>query len=142
MASVNPYVMFNGNCEEAFDFYKSVFGGEFTTKSRYNEAPAEEKMGEKEGAKIMHVSLPIGANTMIMGSDQLDVYGQVSQGNAFHITISPDSEEETTRLFNGLSAGGQVDMPLEKTFWGAYFGVFKDKYGVQWMVNYQLEQPQ
>ena len=142
MASVNPYVMFNGNCEEAFDFYKSVFGGEFTTKSRYDEAPSDQKMGETEGGKIMHISLPIGEHTVLMGSDQPDGYGPVDQGNAFHITVSPDSEADTARIFDGLSAGGQVVQPLEKTFWGAYFGMFKDKFGLQWMVNYQFEQPQ
>jgi PhnB protein len=142
MASVNPYVMFNGNCEEAFDFYKSVFGGEFSSKARFDEAPADQKMGESEGNKIMHISLPIGKDSILMGNDQPDGYGTVDMGNSFYIAFDPDSEEHATKVFNGLSTGGQVIQPLEKTFWGAYFGMLKDKYGIQWMVNYQMEQQQ
>lgn len=141
MASVDPYLMFDGNCEEAFDFYRSVFGGEFLNKSRYNEAPSNEMpMDPSDAEKIMHVALPIGNNNMLMGSDQPKSYGPVSFGNGHHITFSPDSEEDATRIFNALAAGGQVIMPLEKTFWGAYYGSLKDKFGVQWMVNYQLDQ--
>ena len=141
MASVNPYLSFNGNCEEAFDFYKSVFGGEFAMKSRFGEMPSEHNCSEAEANKIMHVALPIGKDSILMGSDQPDGYGPLSEGNNFNIAVSPDSEEQATGIFNGLSAGGQVVMPMEKTFWGAYFGMLKDKYGIQWMVNYQFEQP-
>lgn len=141
MASANPYLMFDGNCEEAFDFYKSVFGGEFEAKSRFDEAPSDQKMGDSEGSKIMHVSLPIGNGSSLMGSDQPDGYGALTQGNNFNIAVSPDSEEHATKIFNGLSAGGNVVMPMERTFWGAYFGMLKDKYGIQWMVNYQVEEP-
>jgi PhnB protein len=141
MASINPYLSFNGNCEEAFDFYKSVFGGEFAMKSRFGEMPSEQSCSPTEANKIMHVALPIGKDSILMGSDQPDGYGPLSEGNNFNIAVSPDSEEQATSIFNGLSNGGQVIMPMDKTFWGAYFGMLKDKYGIQWMVNYQFEQP-
>jgi len=141
MAAVNPYLTFNGNCEEAFDFYKSVFGGEFAMKSRFGEMPSEQNCSAAEANKIMHVALPIGKDSILMGSDQPDGYGPLNAGNNFNIAVSPDSEEQATSIFNGLSGGGQVIMPMEKTFWGAYFGMLKDKYGIQWMVNYQFEQP-
>ena len=118
MAAVNPYVNFSGNCEEAFNFYRSVFGGEFLTKMRFNDVPAEYQMAESEGEKIMHVALPIGQGTILMGSDRPAAMGPTTAGNNFYIAINPASEEEATRLFKGLSAGGQVTMPLEKAFWG------------------------
>ncbi|MBA4167149.1 MAG: VOC family protein [Chitinophagaceae bacterium] len=138
MAAVNPYLTFNGNCGEAFDFYKSVFGGAFVMKSRFKDIPSENKMSETEGEKIMHVSLPIG-KTILMGSDRSEFHGEGIMGNNFSISINTDSEEEATKIFNGLSAGGQVTMPLEKTFWNAYFGMLTDKYDVQWMVNYDYK---
>jgi len=140
MASINPYLTFNGKCEEAFDFYKSVFGGEFAMKSRFGETP-EQTCSAAEANKIMHVALPIGKDSLLMGSDQPDGYGPLNEGNNFNIAVSPDSQEQAMGIFQGLSAGGQVIMPMEKTFWGAYFGMLKDKYGIQWMVNYQFEQP-
>ena len=140
MAAVNPYLNFNGNTEEAFNFYKSVFGGEFPMVMRYRDAPAEYQMGEDNGERIMHIALPIGQGTMLMGSDQPEVYGKATTGTNFYISISAASEEEADKLFNGLSAGGQVTMPMEKAFWGAYFGMFKDKFDVQWMVNYDYNQ--
>mgnify|MGYP002398216177 CR=1 FL=1 len=141
MASINPYLTFKGNCEEAFEFYKSVFGGEFAMKSRFGEMPSEQSCSESEANLIMHVALPIGTNTILMGSDQPDGYGPFNAGNNFSIAVSPDSEEQAAQFFNGLSSGGEVIVPMDKTFWGAFFGMVKDKYGVQWMVNYQLEQP-
>lgn len=146
MATVNPYLNFGGNCEEAFDFYKSVFGGEFLTIMRFNEMPAEEldeshQMAESEGEKIMHVSLPIGQGSILMGSDTPEAMGPVTMGHNFSISIDTDSHEEATRLFEGLSAGGQVTMPLDKVFWGGYFGMLTDKYGVQWMISYDDSQP-
>ena len=140
MASVNPYLNFNGNTEEAFNFYKSVFGGEFPMVMRYKDAPAEYQMGEDNGERIMHIALPIGQGTMLMGSDQPEAYGKATIGTNFYISISTESEEEANKLFNGLSAGGQVTMPLEKAFWGSYFGMFKDKFDVQWMVSYDYNQ--
>ena len=142
MAAVNPYLNFNGNTEEAFNFYKSVFGGEFPMVMRFKDAPSEYQMGESNGEKIMHIALPIGQGTVLMGSDVPEAYGKTTVGTNFYISISAASEEEADKLFNGLSAGGQVTMPMEKTFWGAYFGMFKDKFDVQWMVNYDYNQQQ
>jgi PhnB protein len=145
MKAVNPYLNFSGNCEEAFNFYKSVFGGEFVTVMRFKDVPAEEldeshQLPESEGEKIMHVALPIGQGTILMGSDTPEAMGPVKTGTNLFISISTDSEAEVTKLFNGLSAGGQVSMPLDKTFWGAYFGMLTDKFGVQWMVSYDYQQ--
>ncbi len=142
MAAINPYLMFNGTCEEAFLFYKSVFGGEFPYIGKYKDAPAEEgeKLSEEALNRIMHVSLPIG-NTILMGSDSHPRYGDVGFGDNFSISINTESTEEADRIFNGLSAGGKVEMPMNKTFWGAYFGMFKDKFGVNWMVNFDENQP-
>lgn len=145
MKAVNPYLNFSGNCEEVFNFYKSVFGGEFVTVMRFKDVPAEEldeshQLPENEAEKIMHVALPIGPGTILMGSDTPDAMGPVTTGTNFSISISADSEAEATELFNGLSAGGQVSMPLDKTFWGAYFGMLTDKFGVQWMVSYDYNQ--
>jgi PhnB protein len=136
MATINPYLNFNGNTEEAFDFYKSAFGGEFSMVMRYKDAPPEHQMGESNGEKIMHISLPIGKDTILMGSDSPEMYGKVIQGTDIHISISTESKEEADKLFNGLSAGGQVMMPMENAFWGSYFGMFKDKFGIHWMMSY------
>jgi PhnB protein len=139
MASVNPYLTFNGNCEEAFTFYKSVFGGEFAGGiMRFGGVPAGEfTSSEKDANLVMHVSLPIG-NTIIMGSDSAS-HGNVVAGTNFSVSIIADSEAEANSIFNGLSAGGKVTMPMEKTFWGAYFGMFTDKFGINWMVNYDYK---
>ena len=138
MTSLNPYLNFNGNCEEAFNFYKSVFGGEYLTKMRFKDTPKEHQMpgSEGESEKIMHVSLPIGNGTVLMGSDVPEAFGKANIGSNFYISINADSEKEAEKLFNTLSAGGKVAMPLDKAFWGAYFGMFTDKFGIQWMVNY------
>ena len=145
MAKVNPYLTFNGNCEDAFNFYKSVFGGEFPYIGRFKEMPPMEggkEISAEDGEKIMHVSLPISSETILMGSDSSESFGQVTTvGNNFSISIDAASKEEADKLFNGLSAGGKVTMPLSKTFWGAYFGMFTDKFGIQWMVNYDYNQP-
>ncbi|HLF52707.1 VOC family protein [Flavobacterium sp.] len=140
MAKVNPYLTFNGNCEDAFNFYKSVFGGEFPYIGRFKEMPPMEggkEISAEDGEKIMHVSLPISSETILMGSDSSESFGQVTTvGNNFSISIDAASKEEADKLFNGLSAGGKVTMPLSKTFWGAYFGMFTDKFGINWMVNH------
>lgn len=141
MTAVNPYLNFSGSCEEAFNFYKSVFGGEFVTVMRFKDVPSEEldeshQLPESEGEKIMHVALPIGQGTILMGSDTPAAMGSVTPGTNFSISISTDSEAEADKLFSGLSASGQATMPLNKTFWGAYFGMLTDKFGVQWMVSY------
>lgn len=142
MAAINPYLLFNGNAEEAFNFYKSIFGGEYPIVMRFKDVPAENKMPESEGEKIMHIALPIGEGNMLMASDVTEAQGKVIMGTNFNISISTSSEEKADRLFNGLSAGGQVTMPMEKTFWGSYLGMFKDKFDVQWMVSYDYKRPQ
>ena len=139
MAQVNPYINFRGNCEEAFNFYKSVFGGDFAMVGRYKDMPPSEgaHAGGIDGEKIMHVSLPISKETLLMGSDIGGEWAKHTiDGNNIQISINVDSEDEAKKIFNGLSAGGRVNMPLEKTFWGALFGMFTDKFGINWMVNY------
>jgi PhnB protein len=141
MITINPYLNFNGNTEEAFNFYKSVFGGEFMALVRFKDTPEGGKMPPGDQEKIMHVSLPIGKGNVLMATDALESMGQtLKAGNNFYISISPESEKEATRLFNGLSAGGKIEMPLQKTFWNAYFGMFADRFGIQWMVNYDYNQ--
>lgn len=139
MATINPYLTFDGNTEEAFNFYRSVFGGEFMGEiSRFKDMPGSENLSPQDGGKVMHVALLIGKGTTLMASDAIESMGQpLKVGNNFTISILPETEEEAHRLFNGLSAGGQVTMPLEKVFWSALFGMFTDKFGVQWMVNYE-----
>lgn len=136
MAEINPYLNYSGNAEEAFNFYKSVLGGEFAVVMRFKDVPPDQKMPESESEKIMHVALPIGNGNMLMGSDVPEAYGKVVTGTNFAVSISTQSEEEANKLFSGLSAGGQVTMPIGKTFWGSYFGMCNDKFGVQWMVSY------
>jgi PhnB protein len=137
MATINPYLNFNGNTEEAFNFYKQVFGGEFTSLQRIKETPMAAQFPASEQNRIMHVALPVGKGNTLMASDILESMGhKLTNGNSYHISVSTESEAETTRLFNALSAGGKVTMPLEKAFWGAFFGMCTDKFGVQWMVNY------
>lgn len=139
--AVNPYLNFNGNTEEAFNFYRSVFGGDFAMLQRFKEAPAElcggSVLSESDGEKIMHVALPIGEGNVLMGTDSLDSMGRkLTIGNNFSISLSAEGEAEATRLFNGLSADGRVEMPLQQAFWGALFGMLTDKFGVQWMVSH------
>jgi len=140
MATVNPYLTFQGNCEEAFTFYKSVFGGEYLYIGKFKDMPTAENcapISAEEGEKIMHVSLPISKETILMGSDSSEAFGHSTViGNNFSISINTDSAEEADKLFNGLSAGGTVSMPMDNTFWGAYFGMFTDKFGINWMINF------
>ncbi len=142
MASLNPYVNFNGNAEEAFNFYKSVFGGEFDAVMRWKEMPSEFQTKDSNPELIMHISLPIGEGTVLMGCDTPEAYGKAVMGNNFSISISTKSQEEADKLFNGLSAGGQVTMPMAKVFWGSYFGMLKDKFEIQWLVGYDYQQQQ
>jgi PhnB protein len=139
--SVNAYLTFDGNCEEAFSFYKSVFGGEFSYLGRFNEMPPQEgmpPMPDELGAKIMHVSLPLG-NTVLMGCDTGgDMGPKLVVGNNISLSINTTSKEEADRLFNGLAVGGNVFMPMNQTFWGAYFGMFTDKFGINWMISFEL----
>jgi PhnB protein len=146
MTSVNVYLNFKGNCEEAFNFYRSVFGGEFAYLGRFKDMPPQEGMPpltKEKGEQVMHVSLPISKETMIMGSDTGGEWApSFTQGNNFSISISTDSKENADRLFNGLSAGGKVTMPLANTFWGDYFGMFTDKFGINWMMSFNEKQNQ
>lgn len=137
MIRTNPYLNFQGNTEEVFNFYKSVFGGEFSMLQRFKDTPGSDKLSNNEKEKIMHVSLPLGNGNLLMGSDALESMGQkLIAGNNFYISISAESKEETDKLFKGLSAGGKVEMPLQDTFWGAYFGMLTDKFGTRWMLSY------
>jgi PhnB protein len=136
MTAVNPYLNFNGNTEEAFNFYKSVFGGEFLAVMRFKDNPQCGDISEADKERIMHIALPIGNGNALMATDSLESLGQkLTVGNNFYIALSPESKEDAERLFNGLSKGGKIEMPLQDMFWGAYFGSFTDKFGVQWMVN-------
>jgi PhnB protein len=140
MAAANAYLNFDGKTEEAFNFYKSIIGGEFTSIQRIREMPGGDKAPANEQNRVIHVALPVGKNTVLMGSDIMPSMGhKLATGNNYHINLSADSEAEAKKLFNGLSAGGKVTMPLEKAFWGALFGMFTDKFGVQWMINYDYK---
>jgi PhnB protein len=138
MAQINPYIHFNGNAEEAFIFYKSVFGGEFAIISRFKDMSIPESpISEKEADKIMHIALPIGKSSILMGSDTPEFMGKHNENeNRSKISISAESKEEADQLFNGLSAGGKVEMPIGDSPWGSYFGIFRDKYGIEWMVDF------
>ena len=137
MATFNPYLNFPGNTEEAFNFYKSVFGGEFSGLMRFKDTPDSGKVPADAADMIMHISLPIGKGTVLMGTDAPASMGfNLTPGNNMYICISPDSEDEATKLFNGLAEGGTTSMPLQKMFWGALYGDLTDRFGVKWMVNY------
>jgi PhnB protein len=138
MAQINPYLTFNGTCEEAFNFYKSVFGGEFGQISKFKEVPPMpgQTFTTEQGEKILHVSLPISKETILMGSDANPNMGTVNIGQNLSLAIGTDSKEEADKIFSGLAAGGKITMPIADTFWGAYFGMLIDKFGFTWMVNY------
>ncbi|MEQ3662001.1 MAG: VOC family protein [Flavobacterium sp.] len=139
MATVNVYLTFNGNTEEAFNFYKSVFGGEFDYIGKFKDMPPSEDCpppSPEEAERIMHVSLRISKETILMGSDSTSFSGDVTFGNNFSVSINAENKEEADKLFAGLSKDGKVVMPMDSTFWGAYFGMFTDKFGINWMVNF------
>lgn len=142
MIKVNVYLNFMGQSEEAFIFYKSVFGGEFTMIQRFKEVadlPGKEKMSEEDLNKVMHVALPVG-DSVLMATDVLKGMGQsLTVGNNVSISLNPDTKEEADRIFTALSVGGKVGMPLQDMFWGGYFGSLTDKYGVQWMINVEFK---
>ncbi|MBN2614702.1 MAG: VOC family protein [Bacteroidales bacterium] len=142
MAHINPHINFNGNAEEAFNFYKSVFGGEFSKIIRFKDlASMEFRVAEHEATKIMHIALPIG-NSILMANDVPEILGRTNENeNRSKIVISAESKEEADKLFNGLSAGGQVEMPISDSPWGTYFGSFRDKYGIEWMVDFDPNHP-
>jgi len=137
MALINPHINFNGNAEEAFTFYKSVFGGEFATIVRLKDISSpEHPIDEDEADKIMHIALPIGQN-ILMGNDVPASMGRVDENeNRSKISINTESREEADQIFNGLSAGGNIEVPIADSPWGSYFGMFRDKFGIEWMVDF------
>ena len=137
MAQINPHINFNGNAEEAFKFYKSVFGGEFAIIMRFKDISSPGfPVTEKEANKIMHIALPIGKNAL-MANDVPESMGKTNENeNRSKISISAESKEEADRLFNGLSEGGQIEVPIGDSPWGSYFGMFRDKYGIEWIVDF------
>jgi PhnB protein len=138
MTTTNIYLNFNGNCREAFTFYQSVFGGEFDFISTFGEMPPQENYPTPESDKdlIMHVSLPISKETMLMGSDTGSGFPKVTFGNNFSVYLNTESKSEADSKFEALSAGGKINMPMEHTFWGSYFGMLEDKFGINWMVGF------
>jgi PhnB protein len=137
MASINPHINFNGNAEEAFNFYKSVFGGEFAKVMRFKDLASDDfPVAEHEANKIMHIALAIG-NSILMANDVPEILGRTNENeNRSKIVISAESKQEADKLFNGLSTGGQIEMPISDSPWGSYFGMFRDKYGIEWMVDF------
>ncbi len=142
MLHINPYIHFNGNAEEAFTFYKSVFGGEFKMVSRFKDiSNPDYPISENEANKIMHIALPIGKHNMLMASDTPEIMGKHNENETrSKISISADSKVEADKLFHGLSTGGQIEMPIADTPWGSYFGMFRDKYGIEWMIDFDTKQ--
>ena len=140
MALINPHINFNGNAEEAFNFYKSVFGGEFTKIIRFKDlAGPEFPVADKEANKIMHIALSIGKN-FLMANDVPEIMGRTNENeNRSKIFVATESREEADKLFNGLSAGGQIEGPIGDSPWGSYFGCFRDKYGIEWMIDFSQD---
>jgi PhnB protein len=138
MRAINPWINFNGNAEEAFTFYKSVFGGDFKKIIRFGDlSGAEFPVAEKEANKIMHIALPIGKGNVLMANDVPEVMGRVNENeNRSKIVVSTESREEADKIFNGLSAGGDVEGPIGDGPWGTYAGMFRDKYGIEWIVEF------
>ncbi|MEP6648049.1 MAG: VOC family protein [Saprospiraceae bacterium] len=136
MTTLNPYIYFSGNCEDAFNFYKSVFRKEFTYLGRYKDVPQSDRQLFKDGdEKIMHVSLPISTETILMGSDNTEAYSQSTSNNNFSLILSTGGKEEADRLFHELSNGGEIKQPMAQTFWGSYYGICIDKFGISWKIT-------
>ncbi|MCE1188324.1 MAG: VOC family protein [Ignavibacteria bacterium] len=142
MANINPYIHFNGNANEAFEFYKSVFGGEFSLLVRFKDmanTPGFPNAKHEEN-KILHVALPIGKFNVLMGSDIPEVMGTVSENeNRSKIYITAESKAEADKLFNSLTEGGTIEIPISESTWGSYFGMLRDKFGIEWMVDFPLK---
>lgn len=138
MALINPHINFNGNAEEAFEFYKAAFGGEFSKIVRFKDFKNPEfQISKNEENKIMHIALPIGKSNVLMGNDVPEFLGRVNENeNRSKISISAETKEEADKLFSSLSAGGAIEMPISDSPWGSYFGMFRDKYGIEWMINF------
>lgn len=141
MTKLHTYLNFPGNAEEALNFYKTVFGGEFSTVVRFKDFPMEGvTVPEADGDRMMHIGLPIGEGNVLMASDALGSFGQnLVQGNNVYISIDSSTKEEADRIFNALSAGGEIEMAIGDQAWGDYFGSFTDKFGIRWMVNYSQQ---
>jgi PhnB protein len=137
MTTINPWINFNGNAEEAFTFYKSVFGGEFTKVTRFKDiAGPESPVADKDANKIMQIILPIGSANMLIGNDVPEFMGKVSENeNRSKIQVAVDSKEEAERIFKGLSVGGEVEVPFGDSPWGTYFAMFRDTYGIEWVIE-------
>ncbi|MFA6427694.1 MAG: VOC family protein [Candidatus Magasanikbacteria bacterium] len=144
MPALNPYLSFDNNCEEAFNFYKSIFGNEFGFIQRFKDTPTEAQkamsLNENEGEKIMHVALPIGNNSVLMGSDTPESIEKSRTGNAISISVTADNREQADKFFQELSEGGTNTMPMADAFWGSYFGMCTDKFGINWMISYDKNQ--
>ena len=138
MAQINPHINFNGNAEEAFTFYKSVFGGEFTKIIRFKDlASAEFPVAANEENKLMHIALPIGNGSMLMANDVPEIMGRTNENeNRSKIVVTAETKEEADKLFHGLSVGGEIEAPIGDSPWGSYFGCFRDKYGIEWIVEF------
>lgn len=142
MKHVDLYLHFNGNSEKAMTHYKNIFGGEFTALQRYRDIPGSEKMNEADREKMVHIALKISDDTTLMASDSVTkMENGVLFGNNYHICLQAGNEKEADNLFMALSEDGKIEMPMNKTFWGAYFGMCVDKFGVQWMINYSISKP-
>ena len=134
--TLNTYLTFDTNCREAFEYYRAVFGGEFSEMHTFGEGPPEMGVPARERDLVMHVSLPIGSS-VLMGSDSSTTHGPPPVvGTNFSVSVHPDSKEEADRLFAGLSDGGTMTLPIADVFWGAYFGMCVDKFGVRWQINF------
>jgi PhnB protein len=137
MINTDIYLHFDGQCEQAFKFYQSAFGGEFITAQRYKDMPGSDKMNAADQERMMHISLKITPQTTLMGSDLPSGEDKNFRlGSNFHICLQTETEKEANKLFQVLSKDGKVEMPMNKTFWGAYFGMVADKFGVHWMINF------
>ena len=140
MKNIDFYLHFNGNSEEAMNFYKNVFGGDFIAVQRYKDVPGSEKMSEENREKMIHISLRISASTTLMASDSITEMGDhIVFGNNYHICLQASGEKEADKIFASLSDEGKIEMPMNKTFWGAYFGMCVDRFGIQWMISYAEE---
>ena len=141
MTTINPYLNFNGNCEEAFNFYASVLGSEPPMFMRFKDMHSEDGLDNiSEGEKIMHVALPLDNGSVLMGSDTIEAMGSVEFGDNFSLSLQVDSQTDADRFYAGLSAGGQATMPMAQAPWGDYFGMLTDQFGIQWMINHAQNQ--
>ncbi|MGQ0680327.1 MAG: VOC family protein [Actinomycetota bacterium] len=142
MTTLNPYLNFAGNAEEAFSYYKGVFGSEFNSFVRFKDMPMEDfPVPEAEQDKLMHVGLPVGPDSVLMASDVPESFGQVVPGNNFYVSVGTDSKEEADRIFNALAEGGTVEMALADQVWGDYFGSLADKFQINWMISFTQPSP-